>query len=96
MAVVCDASRLVAVVRLLRWSVEPWPSEAAGPTRRDAYGLMRLATVLRHRAAKAVPAGGLERSISPALRHRRPSSVMGRTGVEVARESTARARRSAR
>ena len=96
MAVVCGASMLMAVVRLLRWSVRPWQSEAAGPTRRDADGLMRLATVLRHRAAKAVPAGGLERSISPALRHRRPSSVMGRTGVEVARESTARARRSAR
>ena len=57
MAVVCDASKLVAVVRLLRWSVEPWPSEAAGPTRRDTDGLVRLATVLRHRAAKACPRG---------------------------------------
>ncbi len=73
-----------------------WQREAAGPTRRDADGLMRLATVLRHRAAKAVPAGGLERSISPALRDRSSSSVMRPTGAEVARESTARARRSAR
>ena len=95
MAIVCGTSMLVAVVRRSSASVQPWRGEAAVPTRRSADGLVQLATVLRHRAAKAVPAGELERSITPALRYRRPSSVMGRTGVEAARESTARARRSA-
>ena len=96
MAIVGGASVLVAVMRSSRWSAQPGQSRAEGPTRCFAAGLMRLARALRHRTAKAVPAGCLERSVSPALRYRSPSSVMGRASVEVARESTGRARRSAR
>jgi hypothetical protein len=95
MAIVGVASMLVVVVRPVARLIQDWQSQAAGPTSRVADGLMRLAAVLRHRAAKAVPSGCLEQSVCPASRHRRPSSVIGRAGGGVARESIDRARRSA-
>lgn len=91
MGIVSSASMLVAAVRPSRSLIQSWQSQTAGPRRGVAEGLMRLAGVLRHRAAKAVPAGCLERSSGPALRSRTPSSVMVRASVVVERESTARA-----